>query len=790
MSVRLPQHLSKSTLKPSTLLHPLSLSVQRELIPCSSARMVLPEGEKISIKDFVRLYTINGDEGIFRVTAVAPAIPGGTDVVLSHGLCVLYDARMTGTGTLEGSLGDVVRQLLSHQVVSAGGTPLLAAGSFASGVTIRVEYSNSRVLDLLEEACEKAYTEKLTIDQSSIPWVVGSVALSNSPTAEGRFSRNLQSVRISMDDDDQCTRLIVEHTNWDTDEKSYTTHDADTIGEYGIIEDVWSVPYGATQAEESAYIAELFRQRKEPDTSIQIDAVDLFAVTGESLDRLDTGDLMRCCMPEYDTTINNRLMTVQYPDVFGDPHAARASLRNRHRRLSDMLRTVRQDVDRETVINNRRYGGSSAKIEQTNWQLQLTHEELVELDAYTKHTFNEVGIEMDALDASIELNTKSIETLYDETGVLAQEINQAGVRISGVEASVSLHASTLKTLGEDQQALEAELIVQSGMISTKVSNGEIASTLNQTPQSVLVDADKIDLIGFVTASQLSAEIAEINQFFSGVAEASVLKSTMVNCTGTLLYQDDAISKKALTMGTITSQQQAMVTGAIDLSHSHAVTVSDDGTVTLGGAQLEGGNFKIADTKTYKEGVAAAASNVTISRGSWSGGVLRPSTSTGKSVTVQLSTSQAWSGNKCTVAIDDAMGTNGAQVVSTGYSTVVDATSLVSAAQSAGASGVGISSYSGWQSSGVNTVTLSNGKSGNVSLPSFSSNSGSWSSGSRTATVYWVDKNGTNHTAKSVTVSMPSSATFSWSNPQQGYAMVKVTIGGKTYSDSKNVSGYT
>lgn len=529
MRVRLPQLLSKSTLKPSTLLHPVHMSFQREAIPCSSARMVLPEGEKIAIKDFVRLYTINGDEGIFRVTAVAPAIPGGTDVVLSHGLCVLYDARMTGTGTLEGSLGDVVRQLLSHQVVSVGGMPLLKAGSFASGVTIRVEYSNSRVLDLLEEACEKAYTEKLTIEQSSIPWVVGSVALSNSPTAEGRFSRNLQSVKINMDDDDQCTRLIVEHTDWETGEKSYTTHDADTIGQYGIIEDVWPVPYGATQAEESAYIAELFRQRKEPSASIQIDAVDLFAVTGEPLDRLDTGDMMRCCMPDYDTTINNRLMTVQYPDVFGDPHAARASLRNRHRRLSDMLRTVRRDVDHETVINNRRYGGASSRIDQTNIRLEATYEEVEQLDNTTKETFNRVFVDLDAKKAAIELN-----------------------------------ASSIVKVGEDVSVAQAQLIVQAGQISTKVSKDGVVSAINQTPETILIQASKINLVGYVTASQLSAEIASISKFFSGVAEASVLKTTMLNCTSTMLYKDTAVSWK----------EKSVVTGVNITQEKNIVSVKD------------------------------------------------------------------------------------------------------------------------------------------------------------------------------------------------------------------------
>lgn len=518
MSVKLPLLLDKGSFKPTRMLHPVHMSFQRELIPCSSARMVLPEGEQIAIRDFVRLYTINGDEGIFRVTAVAPAIPGGTDVVLSHGLCVLYDARMTGTGTLEGSLGDVVRQLLSHQVVFMGGTPLFAAGNFASGATIRVEYNNSRVLDLLEEACEKAYTEKLTIDQSSIPWVVGSVALSNATAAEGRFSRNLQSVKINMDDDDQCTRLIVEHTDWDTDEKTYTTHDADTIGQYGIIEDVWPVPYGATQDEESAYIAELFRQRKEPDTSIEIDAVDLFAGTGESLDKLDTGDLMRCCLPDYDTTINNRLMTVHYPDVFDDPHAAVVSLRNRHRRLSDMLR----NVQRETKANSRRYGGMSSQVEKTNIRLEATYHEVEELDTTTKETFNRVFLDLDAKKAAIELN-----------------------------------ASSIVQVGEQVSYAQAQLIVQAGQISSKVEKNGVISAINQTAETVLISADRINLIGSTFISDLAADVARIESFFSDVSGASVLNVGMVNCTNNMIFQDEVVgwnSKSVVTGVNITQEK--------------------------------------------------------------------------------------------------------------------------------------------------------------------------------------------------------------------------------------------
>lgn len=153
-------------------------------------------------------------------------------------------------------------------------------------------------------------------------------------------------------------------------------------------------------------------------------------------------------------------------------------------------------------------GSLSQTVADNGAELYRAIEELVELEQGTATRFNEVWIDLDAQEAKIELN-----------------------------------ASSIVKVGEDLSVAEAQLIVQAGQISTKVSKDGIASAINQTPQSVLIQASKINLEGYVTASKLSAEIASINQFFSGVAEASVLKATMVNCTGTMLYQNSAVSWK-------------------------------------------------------------------------------------------------------------------------------------------------------------------------------------------------------------------------------------------------------
>lgn len=62
-------------------------------------------------------------------------------------------------------------------------------------------------------------------------------------------------------------------------------------------------------------------------------------------------------------------------------------------------------------------------------------------------------------------------------------------------------------------------IMQQG-ISSKVSADGIASAINQTAQSVLIQAQKIDLQGYVTASQLQAEIGSFYNASTGTLSAS------------------------------------------------------------------------------------------------------------------------------------------------------------------------------------------------------------------------------------------------------------------------------
>lgn len=191
---------------------------------------------------------------------------------------------------------------------------------------------------------------------------------------------------------------------------------------------------------------------------------------------------------------------------------------------------------------------------------------------------------------------------------------------------------------------------------TAYKNGVIA-TINLSPETALIQAGKINLVGYVTASELEALTAEIVNLTTGLQTAGWIRAENLDASimadlAAMRLAGSAVSQKNITMGNITTAGKALSTGdELDLSHSHAVIVNDDGTITLGEVSAEGGNFKIADTKAYKDGVSAArtdgANSVTLTAAGWVGGANVVSASNGKSETVNLPDFSASGGDNFT-----------------------------------------------------------------------------------------------------------------------------------------------
>ena len=119
-----------------------------------------------------------------------------------------------------------------------------------------------------------------------------------------------------------------------------------------------------------------------------------------------------------------------------------------------------------------------------------------------------------------EFDTEIAANLY-QISLRAYQRDMDNVEEILRQAGISIDAGGVITYADDNpNMLQAKFNVQAAEISSKVSAGNIASEINQTAQSVLISAQKIDLQGYVTASQLQAEIGSFYNASTGTLSAS------------------------------------------------------------------------------------------------------------------------------------------------------------------------------------------------------------------------------------------------------------------------------
>lgn len=222
-------------------------------------------------------------------------------------------------------------------------------------------------------------------------------------------------------------------------------------------------------------------------------------------------------------------------------------------------------------------------------------------------------------------NEATIELLTGQIDHITGRVSNAEIILDGVEGSVEILADEYTVLDGRVSGCESSIQVNADNIELKVNKDGVISSINQTAETVLISAGKINLSGYVTASEFNATIAslwdaEITYIDAATVDAGTVNTSFLTASSFTLA-NHAVKIQTLSMGSLASRSVLTTeVGGIDLSHSHAVTVEDDGTVTLGEVSETGGNFRIADTKAYKAGVAAAKQSVTLSSAGWVNGV--------------------------------------------------------------------------------------------------------------------------------------------------------------------------
>ena len=351
---QLPRLLDND-LKEVARLEPTRLSLDLRITPLSTATMHLPcSDQAISVRSFAELFDPNGSVGIFRIREMETRAGKSRTCYLEHAFATLSDDLAIGVQAMSGKLAAVLAALLEAQTIKRwrlGDVEL--PDDYEVIYDYRYDNLMTAILDLVAMLPDEYALE---LDTMQYPWVMHVRKLTDADFCECRLRRNLTSVRITVDSTDQCTRVYPFGAGEGTDRIGLSSltgamfMDADNIGDWGVISRTFTNEdiYDSLTLQD---VAQSYLDRhKDPEVSVEMDAMDLYAATGEQLDRFRLGRLCRLPLIDYGVTMSERVVGIVYSDVYGKPQNAKVTLANRIRTASDEIAELIREASSSKLI--------------------------------------------------------------------------------------------------------------------------------------------------------------------------------------------------------------------------------------------------------------------------------------------------------------------------------------------------------------------------------------------------------------------------------------------------------
>lgn len=358
---------------PRTPLEALDASVTLNIDGASSSASIrLPQGTNIDGRCYVEMYTIQGLAGVFRTRSPQIGYGGNsTTIQLEHAINELGDFIIPDKFQKEYTLAQAVKKIFEYYD-DKDGTYLWEYGTIETPYDPETKKSNEKCvldvdydncLDALESVMEQYPYMMLSFTYGESPFQLHIRNKPTNVTAEGRLSRNVKSATVIRDDSELFTKVYMDGYK-NKNGKYGSASDSASIKKYGLIETTISgASDTATIAERT--IKSYLRNHKRPKYNITIDGIELSNLTGESLDKLTIGKMMRLALPDYKTTVKENITGVMFPSIYKNPNAVTITMNDADEKVIKYIKKAQKSASKAS-----KSAGSVAKAAYTDAKVE------------------------------------------------------------------------------------------------------------------------------------------------------------------------------------------------------------------------------------------------------------------------------------------------------------------------------------------------------------------------------------------------------------------------------------
>lgn len=291
-----------------------------------------PEVPEIIVGDWLQDMDEPGEGIVWRVKTVEkqPLLESRT-VQLEHLINTLKDELMFGEVTpktitgnnsaVNCTAGEAIAYILGHQSIWTLGS----VDSAYSGISNPYSFNGESLFAALESvtaSLEDAYWE---YSFDTFPFVLSIKKLDSTVDSEMRASRNIQTLRYTVDRSRMYTRFYPIGKNNLHIDGDYVSRNEEI---YGTISKVETDQSKATKAELLRWANERIARHCEPSVTVTIAGLELSEATGEPLDHFTINKKCRVPLPDYGTTITEKVTKLQWADKIKEKEKVTVTLAN------------------------------------------------------------------------------------------------------------------------------------------------------------------------------------------------------------------------------------------------------------------------------------------------------------------------------------------------------------------------------------------------------------------------------------------------------------------------------
>ena len=486
-------------------LEALSLSLkERE----STATMVPASMDGIGVSSWFRDDTEPGRGIVWRVKSIGEAYVTNTPTIqLEHVINTLRDRIMFGEITAATITGNskattctaeqAVRYILSYQSD-------WVLGSFGYNVSNPYKFDGDTLFDALETVTASLSNACWTYDMSAYPFRLNIVNKDSTVGSELRAGRNLKTITKTIDKSSMYTRFYPIGKDDLHISGNYVERNANV---YGVIEKVETDASIDSESELRRWANERLDVHAEPNVTIDVEGYELANATGESLDRMVLGRACRVPLPEYGTTIQERIVTLTYQDKVHQPDVFKATLANNREVVTKIIADNMKSGGKGKRTSTKQSKEDHAWFEDTDNHVAMCAIGIIGVDAQGNPNWTRLS--------RLEVNENGI---YGEVKSVQGEVEIAKTRIDMNEEHITLEATRR---AEGDAELSGKLTVQADRITAEVSRastaeGKLSGRLDVTAEAINAEVTRAKGAEGTLSGRITVEAGKITQIVSAV----------------------------------------------------------------------------------------------------------------------------------------------------------------------------------------------------------------------------------------------------------------------------------